>query len=130
MKTAIIIETACIGCACCRYACPVDAIIGTRKFLHTILFDECIGCKLCINLCPVDCIQIVPLTVQLLNKPIPDKYSRAFKAKRRYCARKNQIEKLVQPTLPQYTSKAERTQIIVNNIRAALDRVKARRKSK
>ncbi len=55
---AFIREAECIGCTKCIQACPVDAIIGTAKNMHTILPDECTGCGLCIEPCPVDCIDI------------------------------------------------------------------------
>jgi len=50
----------CIGCAKCLPACPVDAIIGARKLLHTVIASECNGCELCIAPCPVDCIRLEP----------------------------------------------------------------------
>ena len=63
---------ACIGCARCLPACPVDAIIGAHRFLHTVFERECTGCELCIESCPVDCIvmrprlagQLAPITAQ------------------------------------------------------------------
>jgi electron transport complex protein RnfB len=59
---AIIDETKCIGCTLCIQACPVDAIVGAPKFMHTVIASECTGCDLCLPPCPVDCIslQILP----------------------------------------------------------------------
>ena len=54
-------EAECIGCTKCIQACPVDAIIGASKLMHTVLAEHCTGCKLCIPPCPVDCIDIVPV---------------------------------------------------------------------
>lgn len=54
-------ETACIGCTKCIQACPVDAILGRSKHMHSIIPDECSGCELCIDPCPVDCIHTVPI---------------------------------------------------------------------
>ena len=53
-------EAACIGCAKCLPPCPVDAIIGARKQMHTVVLELCTGCELCIAPCPVDCIIMVP----------------------------------------------------------------------
>ena len=57
---AVIDEVACIGCTKCLPPCPVDAIIGTAKHMHTVLTDLCTGCELCIPACPVDCIVMQP----------------------------------------------------------------------
>ncbi len=53
-------ESRCIGCAKCLAPCPVDAIVGAPRFLHTVLTDRCTGCELCIPPCPVDCIELQP----------------------------------------------------------------------
>jgi len=53
-------ETRCIGCARCLAPCPVDAIVGAQKFMHTVLADPCTGCELCMPPCPVDCIEMRP----------------------------------------------------------------------
>lgn len=59
-EVALILEDQCIGCTLCIQACPVDAIIGAAKLMHTVIADECTGCELCIPPCPVDCIIMVP----------------------------------------------------------------------
>ncbi len=66
-KVAFIIEEDCIGCTKCIQACPVDAIIGTTKQMHTIIIDECTGCDLCIAPCPVDCIIMKPIELTKQN---------------------------------------------------------------
>jgi len=53
-------EERCIGCARCLPACPVDAIVGASRYLHTVIANECTGCELCVPTCPVDCIELRP----------------------------------------------------------------------
>jgi len=62
-KVAIIREDECIGCTKCIQACPVDAILGAAKQMHTVIADECTGCDLCVEPCPVDCIDMVEISV-------------------------------------------------------------------
>jgi len=57
-RVALIIQDECIGCTKCIQACPVDAIIGAPKLMHTVIEPWCTGCELCIPACPVDCISI------------------------------------------------------------------------
>jgi electron transport complex protein RnfB len=59
-EVAFIEEDACIGCTKCIQACPVDAIVGASKYMHTVIADDCTGCELCIPPCPVDCIVMRP----------------------------------------------------------------------
>lgn len=63
-QVAEIIEADCIGCTKCIQACPVDAIVGGAKFMHTVIDGLCTGCELCIPPCPVDCIVMVPAIKQ------------------------------------------------------------------
>jgi len=56
---ASIREHECIGCTLCIKACPVDAIVGAAKLMHTVITDHCTGCELCIPPCPVDCIDLI-----------------------------------------------------------------------
>ena len=56
---AVVIEEDCIGCTKCIQACPVDAIVGAAKLMHTVITDQCTGCDLCIDPCPVDCIDMI-----------------------------------------------------------------------
>ncbi|MGY2236743.1 electron transport complex subunit RsxB [Pseudomonas gingeri] len=60
-QVAFIREAECIGCTKCIQACPVDAIVGAAKLMHTVIIDECTGCDLCVAPCPVDCIEMHPL---------------------------------------------------------------------
>ncbi|KEI72899.1 electron transport complex subunit RsxB [Endozoicomonas elysicola] len=62
-KVAFIREAECIGCTKCIQACPVDAILGAAKQMHTVISDECTGCDLCVEPCPVDCIEMRPVDI-------------------------------------------------------------------
>lgn len=72
---ALIDEQVCIGCVKCIRACPVDAIIGAPKRMHTVISQDCTGCGLCLPPCPVDCISLVPVRVKtrewVWSKPDP-----------------------------------------------------------
>jgi electron transport complex protein RnfB len=71
-RVAIIDEARCIGCAKCLPPCPVDAIIGAPRFLHTVAAELCTGCELCIAPCPVDCITMVAVTTQSVPAGPPE----------------------------------------------------------
>lgn len=91
-SVAYIIEQDCIGCVKCIAACPVDAIVGAAKFMHTVISSECTGCELCLAPCPVDCIVMHPLPVSNAETSRAQKSSQA---KRRYearCLRKEREE--------------------------------------
>lgn len=77
-NVAFIREDECIGCTKCIQACPVDAILGAAKQMHTVLTSECTGCDLCVEPCPVDCIDMIPEEEGLGNWhwQIPDPVSR------------------------------------------------------
>jgi len=61
-SVAVIDEARCIGCTLCIQACPVDAIVGAAKLMHTVVNALCSGCDLCVAPCPVDCIEMLPAT--------------------------------------------------------------------
>jgi len=75
---AFIHEDQCIGCTKCIQACPVDAILGAAKQMHTVIASECTGCDLCVEPCPVDCIDMLPLeeNLQTWRWPLPNPASR------------------------------------------------------
>lgn len=74
-EVALIDEQVCIGCTLCIRACPVDAILGATKQMHTVIAEECTGCKLCVEPCPVDCIymEAVEDTVETWRWPYPQR---------------------------------------------------------
>lgn len=82
-QVAWIDEDVCIGCTRCIQACPVDAIIGAAKRMHTILAAECTGCELCIAPCPVDCIHLAPVAVErhAASEAGPERARRRFAAR-------------------------------------------------
>jgi electron transport complex protein RnfB len=70
LLVAQIDEDACIGCAKCLPPCPVDAIVGAQRQMHTVLLELCTGCELCVAPCPVDCIAMAP-RASLADAPPP-----------------------------------------------------------
>ena len=72
-QIALIREAECIGCTKCIQACPVDAIVGAARLMHTVIADECTGCDLCLEPCPVDCIEMreIPDDVRHWKWPQP-----------------------------------------------------------
>ena len=105
-------EPRCIGCARCIDACPVDAIVGARGLMHTVVEKLCIGCDLCLPACPVDCIDMVPA-------PAPWTETDARAAKRRAARRRNRLASLEPRT---QTDRARRRAILA----AALARPRRR----
>lgn len=85
---ALIDEAWCIGCTLCIQACPVDAIAGAAKLMHTVIVDECTGCELCIPPCPVDCIEMVAVA---RPNDRESRVSRAAQARIRYLARDERL---------------------------------------
>ncbi|HQT42847.1 MAG TPA: electron transport complex subunit RsxB [Halothiobacillus sp.] len=69
---AVIDEAVCIGCTKCIQACPVDAILGAAKQMHTVIAAECTGCELCVAPCPVDCIDMVPVDLGIEGFRFPE----------------------------------------------------------
>ncbi|MGH8670920.1 MAG: RnfABCDGE type electron transport complex subunit B [Burkholderiales bacterium] len=84
---AFIDEASCIGCVRCIDACPVDAIIGAPKRMHTVISFECTGCELCVPACPVDCIDMIPMGSATQDESAHDRPNAAGRARRRYYAR-------------------------------------------
>jgi Na+-translocating ferredoxin:NAD+ oxidoreductase subunit B len=90
---AVIREDECIGCVKCIKACPVDAIIGSAKTMHTVITNECNGCELCIEPCPVDCIDMIEIgKVEDLSEN--EAYKKAKHYRKRYEFREERLERI------------------------------------
>lgn len=93
---ARVVEAECIGCTKCIQACPVDAIIGTGKLMHSVIEIECTGCELCVPACPTDCIELITLPTPSFDKNLARERFNARQARRtdeEARARKEHIEK-------------------------------------
>jgi electron transport complex protein RnfB len=131
---AIIDEARCIGCRKCLDVCPVDAIVGARKLMHTVIAAECDGCELCLPPCPVNCILMLPVTATA-DGPWPD-YSMEETARWRARAQQR-LARLAHPAVHRNIRRACKTEnlgAIEHNrdriraeIRAAVERVRTRR---
>jgi len=75
---ARIVEADCIGCTKCIQVCPVDAIVGSAKWMHTVIADDCTGCELCVPACPVDCIVLEPMPPAQIDQSHADQARRHF----------------------------------------------------
>jgi electron transport complex protein RnfB len=119
LTLARIDEATCIGCTLCIDACPVDAIVGAAKRMHTVLPALCTGCELCIAPCPVDCIAMLPA-----GRAWSREDARA--ARKRHIARKHRLARTAVPTAPQVPADDEQ-RVRQVAIAAALSRARARR---
>ena len=92
LRVAVIDERLCIGCTLCIQACPVDAIVGAAKMMHTVLAADCTGCDLCLPPCPMDCIAMVPVDPPRAWTVADADAARArFEARRARLAREQQV---------------------------------------
>lgn len=142
-QIAFIREAECIGCTKCIQACPVDAIVGAAKLMHTVLVDECTGCDLCVAPCPVDCIEMRPLPMESvlpivggLAFSIEEQHARTAKrnhARRRFeqrNARLRREEEQRQAERLARTQRAAQSQAQSNDldpVQAALERVRTQK---
>lgn len=123
-RVAVIDEQHCIGCTLCIEACPVDAIVGANKRMHTVLPDWCTGCDLCVAPCPVDCIVMAPLEPALAWTKVD-----ADLARRRYEDRQARLTRASQsgaeqPQVPSSAALPDKQATIA----AAIARARARRR--
>ena len=132
-QVAYIREAECIGCTKCIQACPVDAILGAAKLMHTVIIDECTGCDLCVAPCPVDCIEMRPLAdvvpiVGDLASNDDERRARDLKrdrARRRFEQRNARLQREEACKLAERVARAKRTAPMevapVDNTQAAQD---------
>ncbi len=133
---AVIIEEYCIGCTKCILACPVDAIVGAAKQMHTVIEEECTGCELCLPPCPVDCIEMRPVEPDIGKPEIGEKEQAASKADRARLRTEARIERLERVKAEKKTLHAARAKMTTassdrkKEIQAAVARAKARKAKK
>lgn len=126
---ALIDEARCIGCTLCIQACPVDAIVGAAKCMHTVIAELCTGCDLCVPPCPVDCIAMLPLpqaqapwTRDMADAARARFAFRTLRLARDAAERAERLARKAQEKLAQPMPEAKKAMIL-----AALERAKARK---
>ncbi|MEK1941881.1 MAG: electron transport complex subunit RsxB [Pseudomonas sp.] len=127
-QVAFIREAECIGCTKCIQACPVDAILGAAKLMHTVIADECTGCELCVAPCPVDCIDLVPLA----EAPAREQRLRADHFRVRHEAHLARLKRDEARRQAERAARAERmvqpqAAATLDPVQAAIERIKAQK---
>ncbi|AIF48591.1 electron transport complex subunit RsxB [Dyella japonica] len=125
---ARIVEADCIGCTKCIQACPVDAIVGASKVMHTVMSDDCTGCELCVPACPVDCIVLEPMPQAQVDDPAHADTSRAHFQRRE--ARLQREKDNREAELAARKAEVAATATPANPVLAALARAKAKQQGK
>lgn len=136
-KTVVRIdEPRCIGCTLCIEACPVDAIVGAAKRMHTVIEVECTGCELCLPACPVDCIDVLPASPPDAPDGSPWQWyslEQTGRARRRTRSRLDRLDRRERERRLEAMHRKARSgghrRRIRNEIAAAVSRVRARRRS-
>jgi len=119
---AVIDEAWCIGCTLCIDACPTDAILGSNKFMHTVIEPYCTGCELCVPVCPVDCISLENVTGERTGWQAWSQ-AQAQEALERYEFRKQRLAREAQENAEE--PEADRKRAVIE---AALARARSRKK--
>ena len=123
---ALIDETRCIGCFKCVLACPVDAIVGAAKQMHTVIAEQCSGCELCIPPCPVDCIEMKPRPPAL---PSAEAMAPAWRQRHRARRTRLQQEQQARAAARRRMAPSLRDKAGAIDIAAAIARSRARRQN-
>jgi len=121
---ARVVEADCIGCTKCIQACPVDAIVGAAKLMHTVLPDHCTGCELCVPACPVDCIVLEPMPLAQVEDPLQADASRAHFQRREARLARERAEREAELAARKAAVEAPATPL--NPVLAALARARAK----
>ncbi|KGI77328.1 RnfABCDGE type electron transport complex subunit B [Oleiagrimonas soli] len=134
---ARVIEADCIGCTKCIQVCPVDAILGASKQMHTVIADRCTGCELCVPACPVDCIALDPMPLAQIDAAHADAAREHFRQREARLAR-DRREREAQlaarkaamhaPAAPDTGDDGIRKSITRSAVQEAIARAKAKRR--
>lgn len=130
-RLARIVESDCIGCTLCIQACPVDAIVGASKLMHTVINSECTGCELCVPVCPMDCIEL-DVDSREVEKSSPWRWfdrKRVARARQRNHAHVYRSQNLKKKEPRAGPVRAEEREQMQADILAAVERVRRKRKS-
>ncbi|AYF85732.1 MULTISPECIES: electron transport complex subunit RsxB [unclassified Pseudomonas] len=130
-QIAFIREAECIGCTKCIQACPVDAIVGAAKQMHTVITDECTGCELCVAPCPVDCIDILPLAEPAASaqRQHADQFRQRFEFRNARLARDDARRRAEREARAARAAEAQQSTAAapLDAVQAAIERVKAQK---
>jgi electron transport complex protein RnfB len=118
-RVAFIREDECIGCTKCIQVCPVDAILGAAKKMHTVIGFECTGCEHCVAACPVDCIDLLPIVNACDEGSLKEQLQLAEK---RYYARERRLQDQLQNAVVRHAE--QQAQKRKAEIMAAVQRVR------